>query len=261
MKVGILYISTGKYSVFWENFYKTCEKHFLQNAEKHYYVFTDDSKIQSSDRIVVKFEKPKGFPLDSLLRFDMFLSIEEQLQEMDYLFFFNSNMSFVQDVGEEMLPKNKSGLMGVLHPGYFNKKATQFPYERNKQSGAYIKFKPGKDYHYFMGGLNGGRKQDFLKLSHELSNRIKEDMSKKVMAIYHDESHINAYFNDRDVLILDSSYGFPEDNELGMEPKILILNKIKHAGKYFDKLPTTSYWLRLRKKIARTYSQIIWKYQ
>ena len=46
MKVGILYICTGKYIVFWEEFYKSCQKYFLSDSEcvKQYYVFTDVDK-------------------------------------------------------------------------------------------------------------------------------------------------------------------------------------------------------------------------
>lgn len=40
-KIAILYICTGKYDIFWEDFYKTSEKYFLNNSEKHYFVFTD----------------------------------------------------------------------------------------------------------------------------------------------------------------------------------------------------------------------------
>jgi len=263
MKIGILYICTGKYSVFWENFYKTCEENFLEGIEKHYFIFTDNKEIKSQYNVHIKFEKPKGFPLDSLLRFKMFLSVQEKLKEFDYLFFFNSNMSFVQKINSEMLPLNDQDLIGVLHPGYYNKNANSFPFERNKRSNAHIKFEKEGIYHYFMGGVNGGKADSFIELSQSLSDAIDKDLQNNIMAVYHDESHINRYFHDKGekVLILDSSYGYPEDSDLPLVSKIIIMNKIKHAGKYFDKLPKTSYFLRLRKKIVRLYNSFIWKYQ
>jgi hypothetical protein len=48
-KVGILYICTGAYDVFFEGFYHTAEKFLLPNTEKHYFVFTESEKIVSSD--------------------------------------------------------------------------------------------------------------------------------------------------------------------------------------------------------------------
>lgn len=40
-KVGMLYICTGKYTVFWPEFYRTFNEKFLPNCEKEYFVFTD----------------------------------------------------------------------------------------------------------------------------------------------------------------------------------------------------------------------------
>ena len=45
MKIAILYICTGKYNIFWKDFYTSCEKNFIPNSEKHYFVFTDAENI------------------------------------------------------------------------------------------------------------------------------------------------------------------------------------------------------------------------
>ncbi len=37
--IGILYIATGKYVPFFDDFYLSCEEHFIPNSEKHYYIF------------------------------------------------------------------------------------------------------------------------------------------------------------------------------------------------------------------------------
>ena len=39
MKIGIFYICTGKYSIFWKGFFDSCEQFFLPQVEKKYYVF------------------------------------------------------------------------------------------------------------------------------------------------------------------------------------------------------------------------------
>ena len=63
-KVAILYIATDKYIVFWEDFYKSYEKYFLNNSEIHYYVFTDaeDILFQDDDRVHVKKIKHMEWP-------------------------------------------------------------------------------------------------------------------------------------------------------------------------------------------------------
>ena len=35
MNIGILYIATGRYITFWEDFFKSAEKYFIAEATKH----------------------------------------------------------------------------------------------------------------------------------------------------------------------------------------------------------------------------------
>lgn len=262
MKIGVLYISTGKYSIFWNSFYQSAEKFFLTDHQKHYFVFTDNTEIIEGDNISVIKESPKGFPMDSLLRFEMFLSIKEQLLEMDYLYFLNSNMQFVKPVGNEIIPVDcHSGLVATFHPGYYNSNKMDYPYERNTKSTAYIKYDGNANYSYYMGGFNGGKAKDYLKLSLVCHENVQIDLKNGAMAIYHDESHLNQYLNGKNVLQLSPSYGYPEGSNIPFEPQIVILNKMKHGGKYFDKLPQKSYSLRFYLKMKRMYSAFIWKFQ
>ena len=43
-KLGVLYVCTGKYDVFWDGFFESCEK-YLTGIEKKYFVFTDSERI------------------------------------------------------------------------------------------------------------------------------------------------------------------------------------------------------------------------
>jgi hypothetical protein len=89
--------------------------------------------------------------------------------------------------------------------------------------------------------------------------RIHEDLKNGFTAIYHDESHLNKYLHGKNIKILSPSYGYPEDGNLPFEPTIMILNKIKHGGKYFDKLPSKAYGKRIALKFKRIYWALIWK--
>lgn len=259
MRIAILYICTGKYSIFWNSFYSSSEKHFLKDKEKHYFVFTDDEKIQNSDNIDVIYKKSKGFPYDSLFRFEMFLEIKSKLLFFDYVFFLNSNMLFVDSVGEEILPINySSGLVATIHPGSYNKSFYFYNYERNIMSTAYIPFKKNEKYYYYMGGFNGGKVLDFLELSEICGRNINQDFKKGIIAVYHDESHLNKYLHGKEILRLSPEYGYPEDSNLPLNPKIIILNKIKHGGKYFDKLPQSDYISRFKRKSDRLISTFKW---
>lgn len=48
-KVAVLYICTGTYTAFWKDFYVSAEKYFLPDCEKHYFAFTDTSKIYGEE--------------------------------------------------------------------------------------------------------------------------------------------------------------------------------------------------------------------
>lgn len=38
--IGMLYICTGKYTVFWPEFYETFSRNFLPGCKKEYFIFT-----------------------------------------------------------------------------------------------------------------------------------------------------------------------------------------------------------------------------
>jgi hypothetical protein len=231
-KIGILYICTGKYTIFWDDFYKSTEKYLLPELEKHYFVFTD-GEINTYENPFVKIVEQKrlGWPFDTLYRFKIFLGIENQLQEMDYLYFFNSNLILLQNIGNEILPDEQDELVVTQHPGFYNKKRKKFTYETNKKSSAYIAENEGNIY--VAGGLNGGRTQSFLKLAQELCKNIDVDFEKNIIAIWHDESHLNRYVIGKNVKVLSPAYLFPQDSTIPFEQKILILDKNKFGGHDF----------------------------
>lgn len=259
MDIGILYICTGKYKIFWNRFYQSCEEKFLKNHRKHYFVFTDATDLTYGDNVTVISESSKGFPMDSLLRFKMFDSISDQLAKFDYLFFFNSNMFINKEINEDILPTGEEELIGLIHPGYFNTNYKFFPYERNPKSTAFIPYKSGATYDYFMGSLNGGKGNAYLKLIKTLNDNVNKDLDSNFIALYHDESHLNRYYHFAKVKKLEPSYGFPEDSSIPYDQKIIILDKIKHGGGYFDKLPKKSIMARLKVKLRSIKNAIIWK--
>lgn len=229
-RIGILYICTGKYDVFWKDFYLSSEHFFMQYPDyiKHYYVFTDSEHLydeENNSNIHKIYQENLGWPNNTLKRFHMFLQIRESLlEETDYLFFFNANLLFTATVNEEILPPNNSnGIVGTLHPGFFNQANTNFTYERSNKSTAYIAI--GEGEHYYAGGLSGGRTKEYLKLCEHLKNQIDEDELNKIIAVWHDESHINKYFFNNPPHTLSPGYLYPEGWSIPFEPKIMIRDK------------------------------------
>lgn len=228
MNIAILYICTGDYDVFWEKFYNSAEKNLLPGIQKNYFVFTDSKKITPTGKVHIIYQKKLKWPYPTLLRFKMFVSISNKLQNYDFIFFMNANLEIIEKIGEEILPY-KEGLCVVLHPGYFAlKELNEMPYERNPDSSAYIPFGYGK--YYFMGGFNGGRSKEYLSMCEELNNNIIRDLSRGIIAVWHDESHLNHYMLNRIPKILDSRYGYPEGVALPFSQKIIIRDKNNYGG-------------------------------
>lgn len=232
-RIGILYICTGKYSIFWENFYRSAEAYFLPGYQKNYYVFTDADHIVDEERSnILKIPQDNlGWPGNTLLRYAMFRNVVHQLQqECDFVFFFNANMQFVDVVREEILPMHE-GIVAVQHPGFYNKARHELDYEKNQQSLAYIP--DGAGSYYYMGGLNGGRTEHYTNLIRVLDDNIRTDMNNGINAVWHDESHLNKYLIDKSPKVMNPSYGYVEGQQLPFPMKILIRDKNNFGGHSF----------------------------
>lgn len=237
MKIAILYIATGKYIIFWKDFFTSCDEFLLPGTEKEYFVFTDAAEYEfcRNKNVHTIFHQKQGWPYDTLLRFQTFLKAKEQLQLYDYIFFLNANMQIVQTITkEEFLPDSISddGLVATLHPGFFNKKRKRFTYEdQQKESLAFVNKNEGK--HYLMGGLNGGTSKAYLALIEQLHKNIQIDLEKNIIARWHDESHLNKYMIGKNPKILSPAYGYPQGRKLPFTPKIIIRDKNKYGGHDF----------------------------
>ncbi|GAE82622.1 family 6 glucosyltransferase [Bacteroides reticulotermitis] len=232
MRIGILYICTGKYSIFWKDFYLSAERYLMQSPAytREYYVFTDSLKLydeENNKHIHRIKQKNLGWPDNTLKRFHMFLQIKQQLlQETDFLIFCNANLLFKQNVGHEIIPqKGKNQFVGTIHPGFYNSHNYDFTYERRHNSKAYIP--EGEGVHYYAGGFSGGYTKAYLQLCETIKSWVDIDKSNKIVAIWHDESHINRYFLKNPPLTLSPGYLYPEGWSIPFEEIITIRDKNK----------------------------------
>lgn len=253
MKIAILYICTGQYIKFWKEFYKSFETYFLTQRDKEYFVFTDSHSLydeENNSRIHRIEQKDLGWPGNTLFRFHMFVSIQEQLANFEYIFFMNANVVCMRNVTEEMFLPVQQDLLVVQHPSFYNYKPFEYSYDRNRKSNAYIPYWKGKVY--VCGGINGGKTKAYIRLITELRNRIQADYNKGVIAKWHDESHLNHYILEHEnYRLLTPSYCFPEGSKIPFEPilmvrdkeKVIDIDERKKSGQ------TENVWVRRRKKI------------
>jgi len=225
--IAILYICTGNYSIFFKDFYKSAETNFLPNYKKHYFVFTDKKFFFKKPNIEYIFQKKIGWPFDTLSRFHFFSKMIDRLQSFDFTFFFNANALCIKQISNTILPTANDFVI-ALHPPFINKQNSEFPYERNPISTAFIDFHEGN--HYFQACFFGAKSEKMEKLINDISSNIDTDLRNNYIAIWHDESHLNKYFLDKKINILDCSYIYPEHFENPYENKIIMRDKNKLGG-------------------------------
>lgn len=217
--VGLLVMATGRYIAFIDPLVRSAEEHFCRNHNVTYFVFTDGALDSSlSDFPIVTIPQNRlGWPFDTMMRFQIYANSSELLSAQDYLFACDADMLFVGKVGDEIL----SARVATEHPGFVGQRGS---YETNPESKACIYPWEGKQY--YAGGFYGGTTEEVLRLAHINAASIDDDLSRGIIAVWHDESHWNRYCVDNPpTLILNPSYCYPESWNLPYPRKLLALDK------------------------------------
>jgi histo-blood group ABO system transferase len=217
--VGLLIIATNKYIDFLNPLLKSADEHFLKTHNVTYFVFTnkDISNLSSSRKIVKISTEHKEWPWMTLGRYKIFSENKEILSKMDYLYYCDVDMRFVDEVGEEIL----NDRVATQHPYLGGTRGTP---ETNRNSLACVH--PHENMEYFAGGFNGGTSEEYLKMAHTISKNIEIDYNNGIIAIWHDESHMNRYFIDNPpTKILNPSYCYAEELNIPYSKKLLALQK------------------------------------
>lgn len=227
MKICILNIATNKYIQFVKPLLGSIERNFLNNHEVSVLVFTDHKMEVTTGDVKISEIDHEPWPAPTLKRYHYFMKESEYISQFDYCFYIDVDMLIVNKVGDEIL----GDLVATQHPGFWFKHPNKFSYERRPESTAYVPYDEGKMY--YAGGFNGGKPENFLKMSESIVKNIEKDFKNNLVAEWHDESHMNRYFIDNPpTLELTPSYCYPEAAELNplawnvpFEPRICALEK------------------------------------
>ena len=217
-KIGLILISTNKYKIFVKPLIESARNFFLNNHEVTYYLFTDSDEFNDlGDDVVINKIEHLEWPMITLYRYKTFVKHKDILSTEDYLFYCDIDMRFVADVGDEILGDS----VATIHPGFLGGRGTP---ETKPQSTAYIH--PNDELVYYAGGFNGGSSSNFLEMSEQIDKNIDIDSNNGIIAIWHDESHLNKFFTkNKPTTILSPSYCYPESWNLNYTKKLLALDK------------------------------------
>jgi len=219
MTAGLLVIATNKYTSFLKDLLESADRYFLPNQEVEYFIFTtnDFIDVESHRKINLIKVSHKEWPWMTLGRYKIFSENRDRLSDMDYVYYCDADMRFCDVVGDEIL----SDRVATTHPGFCGGRGTP---ETNPDSLACVY--NSEAMQYFAGGFNGGSTEEYLKMAHELSVNIEKDLEKDIIAIWHDESHMNRYFIDNPpTKLLDPGYCYGESLKPPFLPRLIALDK------------------------------------
>jgi hypothetical protein len=254
----IFSVATDRYINYWSEMVESYLKTNDSELKVQWIVFTDKSEQINPDLIsklgnsLLIVETPhQKWPLPTLLRYKFFLSIADKVLGR-VVMHLDADMLFLGELNFANLESalGQKGVALIKHPGYFRPIGIKKPlfyvsnlkyaakdlktylrfgglgtWERNKESKAFVPRAQRKNY--VCGGTWLGRRKEISTLCKELSQRIDQDLAHGIVAIFHDESHLNWYQarNHFHLLDPDLCYDATYPQLRNLKPKIQAVNK------------------------------------
>lgn len=262
LKLTIVSTATGIYFDYWANLAMSAQKFFeSEEVNLRFFLFTDRTDDahefgQTLDWASIKVQSvvARPWPWATMARYaDLAKHSESVISESDFILHVDADMTFEAPFPESVLAAaRKSGVLLVQHPGFFRKERGPEEYVRNIFSGARARdflerikvggvgawesspksraFVPriGRK-RYFCGGVWICTGDNLRAFSEDLAARIDIDYQNGVTAVWHDESHLNAWAfeNPKRFAALGPEFCFaPQYTELShLQPVIQVVEK------------------------------------
>ena len=235
--IGVCSVATNHYIDYWEQMVISSR---FKNGEFgfHFHVFTDQTERVSSFArdnpdmgITCHKINSLNWPEATLYRYKL-ISEEAGSFTEDYLMHLDADMLFKQQFGGDLRPQDwKNGIALVAHPGFWrpagfgrlrfysaNPKVFLIDlvsylkigglgsWSRDLSSLAYVERYKRREY--VCGGVWMGSRRSFLDMVASLDNSVSKDEERAVMAIWHDESHLNKWASENLHTTLTPKYCF-----------------------------------------------------
>lgn len=207
MKICILSIATNKYLQFVEKLYDDIAEKFCPGAEINCLLFTDH-EVETSENVRVHYIDHEPWPMPTLKRYNYFVKEKDFILEHDYCFYFDADMRIDEVVEMDEVCRDlvatRHGYQSLMDP-------SSQSFDRNPKSLACVPLDE-KTVTYYAGGFNGGKTEVFMGMAETIAERVNKDLEKNVVALWHDESHMNRYLIDTPpTLDLDPTYCYAEE--------------------------------------------------
>lgn len=251
MRAAVLSIATGKYVDFLANWKRTIRANLLPGVQICMFVFTDAALQPEADFVPLAVTH-LPWPLTTLFKFRYFRSIAPQLAAFDLVIHIDMDMYVAAPVHESDLLGDGRPLFGVRHP-FWQGQPRDF-LETNPASLAYLPAWQRRGMQYCQGCLWGGRTVQVIQLLEACDTAVEADLRRNVIAKWHDESHLNRYFqaNRHSVHTLSPSFAYPEGYGAPYEARIVHIAKDDRAYQGTEPAHPRFRWLGpLREPVRR----------
>jgi GR25 family glycosyltransferase involved in LPS biosynthesis len=192
-RIALHLIATNKYTYFLDNLCQSVDKYFFPIHDRHVIIYTNmihplflKNKYPNLNFHFISI-KHENWPNMTLKRFHFFEKSFNTF-DRDYDFYCDVDAKFVNVMKDNLLNTN---ITFTDHPQIRQSSFNNGGIERNPNSTAYIS--SDVNIRYVCGGFFGGPTSKFIELSNCLVRNIDSDLSNNIIAIQHDESHINWY--------------------------------------------------------------------
>lgn len=218
--IGLGLIATGtRYHKYVVPLLESAKQHFI---EHEVLLFTD---CKQDFGVEQEWRDDLGFPFATLMRYHAFLDRRRWFEKFSHTFYCDIDMLFVDGIVEDEVLSD--GITAVMHAGFVGTPGTP---ENRRESTAYLE----RPRTYFAGGFVGGKTSEFMAMSEVIARNVDEDLKRGIVAVWHDESHLNRYLFDNPpskILTPSFCHAYYRETwraagyECGFEPKIKALTK------------------------------------
>lgn len=200
---GIFLIATGNYKSYLDIIIPSIKDKFLIQNKKILLISTDDityldkfnELIDDNFKIIHNKIYNRGFPADTLYRFEYFLHFKDTIYKLNihYLLFINLNCNLMHKI--DTLSISNCDMFFTKHPGYAVSNNMFSSIETRSNLSCYIDINSINENNkiYVYGALNGGKTNNYLSMCEILKNNIIKDDLNNIIAVWHDESQLNWY--------------------------------------------------------------------
>jgi len=193
--IGIVILATNAYFVLGVRFIKKFLHHYKGGAKITFYFFSDVSPqdyLPDDVNVVFINEQHTDWVSATNSKFKNIISIEEELVNEDYVYYFDADTNVSKDFTEEWF---LGELVGGEHYGNRSWLANGAGFDRNPIGHSYVPLSSALPYTYHYGAFFGGTTKNVIKFCKTLADYQNEDQAIGYEPPVNDESYINAYFH------------------------------------------------------------------